>query len=281
MGTKARALLLGLLIIPVAACGADSPASSDLPPPALPDVLRIATTTSTQDSGLLDAILPLLDRDCHVATKVIAVGTGQALRLGADGEVDLLLTHDPEGEAAAVASGAASVRRPLMYNDFVIVGPASDPAGIRGLKDAREAFRRIDAALTPWLSRGDDSGTHRMERRLLSGAGLPAEPAWLRSVGQGMGTTLAMAREAGACTLADRATWASHRVRTELPILVEGDPALRNPYAVLLVNPAKHPGIAADAARRAADWLAGPKGRAAIEAFRKDGRQLFFLLPGP
>jgi tungstate transport system substrate-binding protein len=240
----------------------------------------MATTTSTQDSGLLDALLPALEEACRVKVQVVAVGSGQALRLGTDGEADILLTHDPKGEEEFLASGAGSERRPLMFNDFVIVGPAADPAGVKGGRDAKEALKRIAAARAPWLSRGDDSGTHRKEKRLLADAGVAAGAPWYRETGQGMGATIAMAAESGSYTLADRATWAAHKAAPSLPVLVEGDPALRNPYAVLLVNPAKHPHVKAEAARRAADWLAGPAGRAAITSYRRGGSQLFFLLQG-
>ncbi len=268
-------LLFAALALP--ACGGDAPVS---PPSPAAEILRLATTTSTRDSGLLDAILPALEEDCGVKVHVVAVGSGQALRLGADGEADLLLTHDPAGEAAFLASGSGSERRPLMFNDFLIVGPAADPAGVRGLGDAREALRRIAAAKASWLSRGDDSGTHRRETRLLRDAGVAPGAPWFRETGQGMGATLTMASETGSYTLTDRSTWTVHRGKEALPPLVEGDAALRNPYSVLLVNPARHPDVKAAAARRAADWLTGPPGRRAITGFRRDGQPLFFLLKG-
>ncbi|HEU4394931.1 MAG TPA: substrate-binding domain-containing protein [Planctomycetota bacterium] len=291
-------LAAALLLLVLAGCGAEStppspsaPAAPAAPapvaaPPAAPTApakevvpLRLATTTSTQDSGLLDAILPVLEKECGVKVSVVAVGSGQALRLGTDGEAEFLLTHDPDGEAKFVESGAGSDRRPLMFNDFVIVGPAADPAGVKGLKTTGEALKKIAAAGAPWLSRGDDSGTHRKEKKLLKAAGVATGP-WYRETGQGMGATIGMAAESGAYTLADRGTWAAHKDAARLPVLVEGDPALRNPYAVLLVNPAKHPHVKADAAKRAADWLTGPAGKRAIAEFRRNGQQLFFLLPG-
>jgi tungstate transport system substrate-binding protein len=265
------ALILALSALPACSGGSAAPA---------PEPLKLATTTSTRDSGLLDALLPALERDCAVSVKVIAVGSGQALRLGSDGEADLLLTHDPKGEEEFMASGAGAERRPLMFNDFVIVGPAADPAGVKGLRDPREALRRIAAAKAPWLSRGDDSGTHRKEKRLLADAGVKPEAPWHRETGQGMGATLAMAAESGSYTLADRATWAAHRARESLPVLVEGDEVLRNPYAVLLLNPDRFPHLRAAAARRAADWLTGAAGRRAIAGYRPGGQQLFFLLQG-
>ena len=261
--------LRGLLVLALlaAACGG-RPAAE----------VRLATTTSTRDSGLLDAVLPALEADTGVRVHVLAVGSGQALRVGAEGDADLLLTHDPPGERQLVATGAAVDRRPLMFNDFVLVGPPEDPAGVSGMRDATAAFARLTATGAPFLSRGDDSGTHRKERRLWMAAGRAPEGAWYRETGQGMGATLAMAAETGSYTLADRATWSAHAARASLPVHVEGDPALRNPYAVLLVSPARHPHVAADAARRAADWLTGPAGRRAVAAFRPRGAQLFFLL---
>ena len=273
-------LLLSLLL---AACGGEPSAPAVPAAPSGPAAeivaLRLATTTSTQDSGLLDAILPMLERECGVKVSVVAVGSGQALRLGTDGEADFLLTHDPDGEAKFIESGAGSDRRPLMFNDFVIVGPAADPAGVKGLRTADEALKRIAAAGASWLSRGDDSGTHRKEKKLLKAAGVATGP-WYRETGQGMGATIGMAAESGAYTLADRGTWASHKDGPKLPVLVEGDAALRNPYAVVLVNPAKHKHVKADAAKRAADWLTGPAGMKAISEFRRNGQQLFFLLQG-
>jgi len=239
----------------------------------------MATTTSTRDSGLLDFLLPLAKKDTGVEVKVIAVGTGQALRIGERGDADILLVHDPEGEEELVLAGNGVERRTFMFNDFLIAGPEADPAGIRGLRDPCEALRRISAAKAPWLSRGDDSGTHRKERRLLEEAGVRATPPWYRETGQGMGATLTMADELTAYTLTDRATLAAHRAAARLAVLVEGDPRLRNPYSVILVNPARHPAVKADAARKIEDWLTGPEGRRAVEEFRVGGRQVFFVLP--
>jgi len=266
------AALLAALLLP--SCGRDASA-----PPA-PANLRLATTTSTRDSGLLDSLLPRLEQAENLKVEVLAVGSGQALRIGADGDADLLMTHDPKGEEAFIASGAGIDRRPLMYNDFVLVGPAADPAGVKGGRDAKAALAAIASAGSPFLSRGDDSGTHRKEKRLWAAAGVEPRGAWYRETGQGMGATLAMAAETGSYTLADRSTWSAHAASATLPVLVEGDEVLRNPYSVMLVNPAKHPHVKADAARRAADWITGPEGRKAIEEFRPKGTQLFFLLPG-
>jgi len=278
-----RRTWVSVLLLVLAACGVDAPApevsSASRPARAVETVeIRLATTTSTRDSGLLDALLPQLERDTGVRAQVLAVGSGQALRIGADGDADLLLTHDPNGEQELVASGAVIDRRPLMFNDFVIVGPASDPAGISGMHDAAAALRRLSESHAPFLSRGDDSGTHRKERRLWKAAGVEPSGDWYREAGQGMGATLAMAAESGAYTLADRSTWSAHAAMAQLPVLVEGDPALRNPYAVMRVNPERHPHVKSDAALRAEEWLTGPVGRAAIRDCRPRGTQLFFLL---
>ncbi len=267
-----RPPLLAALLLLAAGCGrAGAPT---------PSAIRLATTTSTRDSGLLDALLPALEKETGIRVSVLAVGSGQALRIGSDGDADLLLCHDPKGEEEFVASGAGIDRRPFLYNDFVVVGPAADPSGVRGAPDARSAFLRISGGAAPFLSRGDDSGTHRKERRLWEAAGVKPSGTWYRETGQGMGATLTMAAETGAYTLADRSTLAAHGEAARLPVAFEGDLALRNPYAVLRVNPARYPHVKADAAKRAADWLTGPAGRRAVEAFRVGGRQVFFLLPG-
>lgn len=254
---------------------AENAGTDDAGPPVL---LRLATTTSTRDSGLLDELLPRIREDTGIQVDVLAVGSGQALRTGADGDADLLLTHAPTGERELVESGAAVARVPLMYNDFLLVGPASDPAGIQGLTDVAEALRRISRTRTPFLSRGDDSGTHRKERALWEAAQLTPEGGWYRETGQGMGATLAMAFETDAVTLVDRATWSNHRTGSTLPPLVQGDERLRNPYALLVIDPTRHPHVQHEAAQKVVDWLTGPTGRAAISGFAPRGEQLFHLL---
>lgn len=272
------ALALPLVLL-LGACGAEPSATDGAPEDAATAAtIRLATTTSTRDSGLLDVLLPAIEADTGVTVELLAVGSGQALRAGADGDVDLLLTHAPDGERELLESGAASARLPLMYNDFVLVGPADDPAGIRGLDDVTAALTRIVESGTPFLSRGDDSGTHRKERKLWAEAGVEPGGAWYRETGQGMGATLAMAAESGAVTMVDRSTWSNHADQDQLPLLVEGDPRLRNPYAVLTLSAERHPHVQHAAAQRVADWLTGPTGRRAIAAFAPKGEQLFFLL---
>jgi tungstate transport system substrate-binding protein len=241
--------------------------------------ITLASTTSTEQSGLFGAIIPAFEKDTGIKVRVIAVGTGQALKLGERGDADARLVHDRAGEDKFVAEGYGIDRRDVMHNDFVIVGPAADPAGIKGLADASEAFRRIAAAHAPFASRGDDSGTHRMELRLWKGVGVDVKAAgtgWYRDLGSGMGPTLNTAAGMGAYTLADRGTWASFKNRQGLTILVEGDARLFNPYGSILVNPDKHPTVKAADARTWHQWLTGVKGQAAIATFRIGDEQLFF-----
>ena len=210
--------------------------------------------------------------------RVVAVGTGQALRLARNGDADLLLVHDKPSEEAFVAEGYGSERFDLMYNDFVVVGPAADPAGIAGTGDAAAALGRIAAAEAPFVSRGDDSGTHRRERALWAAAGLDptgASGTWYREAGQGMGATLNAATMMEAYTLTDRGTWLSMRGRLDLAVLIEGGAGLRNQYGVTLVSPEKHPHVKAALARQFANWLTSPAGQAAIDGFTIDGERLF------
>jgi tungstate transport system substrate-binding protein len=247
-----------------------------------PPFVTLASTTSTNDSGLFEAILPRFERESGIAVRVVAVGTGQAIELGRRGDADVLLVHDRRSEDAFLAEGHALFRRDVMYNDFVIVGPAADPAAIRGLQDAARALAQLAAREAVFVSRGDDSGTHKAELRLWAAAGIDPRSAsgrWYREVGGGMGATLNVANELRGYALADRATWLAYRKREALAVLVEGDPRLRNPYGVLVVDPARHPHAKSALATRFADWLTGPKGRQAIEAFRIGGEPAFFPLP--
>src|SRR6516164_3418374 len=239
--------------------------------------ITLCSTTSTQDSGLFSLILPLFKAASGIDVHVVAVGTGQALAIGARGDADALLVHDRIGEDKFVADGFGIDRRDVMYNDFVIVGPDTDPAHIRGSHDARQALSSIATAKAPFASRGDDSGTNRMELRLWKTAGVaPAGNAWYRDVGQGMGATLNMAAAMGAYTLTDRATWANFKNRQKLQILAEGDPALFNPYGSILVNPAKWSQVKAADARTWHEWLTSAAGLAAIASYRINSEQLFF-----
>lgn len=244
--------------------------------------ITLASTTSTEQSGLFGHILPIFEKATGIEVKVVAVGTGQALAIGAKGDADALLVHDRAGEEKCVADGNGIDRRDVMFNDFVLIGPASDPAGIKGLKDVREALRKIVAAKAPFASRGDDSGTNRMELRLWRASGIEksARGEWYRETGSGMGPTLNIAAGLDAYVLADRATWANFKNRQNLVILSEGDVVLYNPYGSILVNPARHPNVKAEAARRWHDWLTSEPGKAAITSYKIDGEQVFFVLDG-
>lgn len=241
--------------------------------------ITLSSTTSTEDSGLFGHITPLFQAQTGIAVHVVAVGTGQALVIGARGDADALLVHDRPGEDRFIADGNGIDRRDVMYNDFVIVGPNSDTARLAGLQDATEALRRIAASHVAFVSRGDDSGTNRMELRLWTAAALDPKTlgASYRNVGQGMGPTLNAAAALDAYTLTDRATWANFKNRQNLVILAERDPALFNPYGSLLVNPARFPHVKAAEARVWHDWLTTAPGRTAIASFKIAGEQLFFL----
>lgn len=239
--------------------------------------LILATTTSIRDSRLLDALLPPFEQVTGYRLKVIAVGSGQAMELGRRGEADVLIVHDPAGEAAFVQQGYAVARVPLMHNEFVIAGPSADRAGVRGLGDAVEALRRIAGARALFVSRADRSGTHARERELWHRAGITAERAWYRESGQGMSATLQIANELRAYVLTDIGTFLSHRYPLDLEVLVEGDSLLHNSYHVLLPEPRRFPWINAAGAAALRDYLISPSAQAAIAAFGRTefGRSLF------
>jgi tungstate transport system substrate-binding protein len=239
----------------------------------------VQSTTSTQNSGLLDAILPDFTKATGIEVRVVAVGTGQALRNARAGDGDVLLVHAKAAEMAFVAAGWGMRRFDVMYNDFVIVGPAADPAGIAGGTDAVAALRKIADAGAVFASRGDDSGTHKAERSLWDAAGVDVDAAsggWYRETGSGMGATLNTGIGMGAYVMTDRATWIAFGNKGDTRVLVQGDPRLFNQYGVILVNPARYPGVKATEGQAFIDWLTGPEGQAAIGAYRVDGQQLFF-----
>jgi tungstate transport system substrate-binding protein len=257
--------------------------------------IKMSTTTSTEASGLLGVLLPAFERDTGIKVKVLAKGTGAAIRDGIDGNVDVVFVHDTAREEEFVAGGYGTHRYAVMHNDFVIVGPPGDPAGIRGSKDASAALERIAASKASFVSRGDDSGTHAKEQDLWKRAGIPLEtrttgtvrsiyPKKMAerylSIGQGMGKTLMFADEKKGYTLADRGTYIQFKhgkdAKVELDILCEGDPLLFNPYGVIPVNPAKFPHVRHDLAEQFAKWLVSPKGQSVIADYKILGQQAFF-----
>lgn len=249
--------------------------------PASREVI-LATTTSTQDSGLLDVLIPMFESQTGYIVKTIAVGTGQALALGARGEADVLLCHAPAAEMELVKSGAATNRKLVMHNDFIIVGPATDPAGIRGVGSAAEAFAKIAAAQAVFVSRGDDSGTHKKEKEIWTKAGVKPAGRWYQEAGAGMGQTLNIASEKGGYTLTDRATYLALKKRLGLEILVQGDGALLNIYHVMQVNPEKFDKVNGPGAVAFVDFMVAESTQKAIASFgvKEYGEPLFFADAG-
>jgi tungstate transport system substrate-binding protein len=239
----------------------------------------VASTTSTEQSGLFGFLLPRFTAKTGIAVKVVAVGTGQALDIGRRGDADVVFVHDRPAEDKFMAEGFGVRRFDVMYNDFVVVGPLGDPARIAGGKDVIEAFRKIAAAKAPFISRGDRSGTNEAELRYWKDAGIDINAVkgpWYRDIGQGMGPALNMASSANAYVLSDRGTWLSFKNRGYLVILVEGDRRLFNQYGVMLVNPAKHPNVKVTEGQTFVDWLISADGQSTIARYKIDGQQLFF-----
>ena len=244
-----------------------------------PHSITVASTTSTQNSGLFDWLLPQFTEATGIEVQVVAVGTGQAIRIATNGDADVLLVHHEASERKFVADGLGLARHPVMHNDFVLVGPASDAAGIRGMNDVAAALRRIGESESIFVSRGDDSGTHKKELELWATSGFDPRPAsgnWYREAGSGMGATLNTAAAMGGYTLSDRGSWVSFGNKGAIEILVEGDQRLHNPYSAIVVNPERHPHVHVREAQAFVDWLTSTRGQAAIAAFRVDGQQLFF-----
>jgi tungstate transport system substrate-binding protein len=237
--------------------------------------IRLATTTSTYHSGLRDYLLPEFEKDTGYKVDIIAAGTGKALKMGENGDVDLVMTHAPKAEGAFVDKGYGVLPRKLMYNDFVIVGPKADPAEIQDDKNVIEVFKEIANKDATFVSRGDDSGTHKKEMGIWAQTKLEPNFGGYRSVGQGMGPTLNMASEMQGYTMTDRGTWLAYQNRLELTILFQGDTKLFNPYQVILVNPERYPAINYQAAKAFSDWLVNPRGQGLINSFRLNGKQLF------
>ncbi|WP_109107917.1 substrate-binding domain-containing protein [Azospirillum sp. TSO35-2] len=268
MGCAAAAALLGLVqgAAPSGALAADR-------------FITVASTTSTEDSGLFGSILPKFTAKTGIEVRVVAKGTGQAVDLAKRGDADVLFVHHKPSEEKFVAEGFSTERKPVMYNDFVIVGPAADPAGVKGTKDVAAALSKIAGAKAPFVSRGDDSGTHKAELSLWKTASLdPAknDGGWYKAIGQGMGPTLNTAAAMNGYTLTDRGTWLNFKNRGPLTILVEGDKRLFNQYGVMLVNPAKFPHVKAADGQAFVDWLVSNDGQKAIADYTINGEQLFF-----
>jgi tungstate transport system substrate-binding protein len=239
------------------------------------DFITVASTTSTEQSGLFKYLLPEAKKATGIDVHVVAVGTGQALDMGRRGDADVVFVHDPEAEAKFLAEGWGVKRYPVMYNDFVIVGPKSDPARAKG-RDVVAALKKIAAAKAPFASRADKSGTHAAELRYWKMGGIAPRGDWYRETGSGMGPTLNTASGMDAYALADRGTWLSFKNRGNLVILVEGDEKLFNQYGVMLVNPAKHPHVKKEPGQKFIDWVISPAGQATIANYRIEGQQLFF-----
>lgn len=290
-----KALALGFFLTLLVTAGV-APSTS-----CAAETIKMSTTTSTRDSGLLDYLLPLFTKDTGITVQVIAKGTGAAIRDGVDGNVDVIFVHDPEREIKFVADGWGTKRYEVMHNDFVVVGPPKDPAGIKGQKDVIAALKTIAQKKVPFVSRGDDSGTHAKELDLWKKTGLPMakmeqkvvsggkektvsfeapQGSWYLSIGQGMGKTLFMAEEKGGYALADRGTFIQQKYGkkppTTLEIIVEGDKGLFNPYGIIPVNPAKHPHAKVKPATTFSEWLVSKQGQQLIARYKLEGKQLFY-----
>ena len=244
----------------------------------------VASTTSTQDSGLFDYLLPLYKQKTGVTVKVVAQGTGQALDTGRRGDADVVFVHAKSAELKFLAEGQGVQRYPVMYNDFVLIGPKSDPAGIKGMKDVAKAMQTIKAKQAPFISRGDRSGTHIAELKLWKDAGIDIEKdlasknlgPWYKAIGQGMGAALNTAGASNAYVLSDRGTWIHFKNKGDLAILVEGDKRMFNQYGVMLVNPAKHPNVKKELGQQFIDYLISPEGQKDIANYKINGEQLFY-----
>ena len=238
-------------------------------------ILRLATTTSTDNSGLLKYLLPAFEKSSGYQVHVIAVGTGKALRMGQDGDADVLLVHAPPAEEKFMDSDYGVNRRYVMYNDFIIVGPKSDPAGVHGMKDARAALGKIAGTQSIFVSRGDDSGTNKKEKELWKEAGIDPHGGWYRAAGQGMGKVLQMTDELQGYTLVDRGTWLAMQNKVGLQIAVQGDKELFNPYHIMAVNPARYPDVNYAGAMALISWITSVDGQHRIAQFRVGGQELF------
>ncbi|SLN57399.1 substrate-binding domain-containing protein [Oceanibacterium hippocampi] len=275
-----RRIVSGLqeLFLPLIAVGAIGLASL-APAQAGERFITLASTTSTDNSGLFAYLLPIFEAKTGIAVRVVAVGTGQAIRIAQNGDADVILVHHKPSEEKLVADGHGIKRYDVMYNDFIVVGPADDPAGLATAANAADAFRRIGESAIPFTSRGDDSGTNKAEKALWKASGIDPAAAsgdWYRELGAGMGATLNAAVAMDAYALSDRGTWLGFANKGSHRIVYEGDKALFNQYGVIVIDPKKHPHVKVADAQTFADWLIDPEGQAAIAAFRLHGEQAFF-----
>ncbi len=264
-----RRLALVQMAVAAFICGANGPAQAQA------ESIVISSTTSTEQSGLFGHLMPAFTQATGIATKVVALGTGQALDMARRGDADVVFVHDQVAEEKFVAEGFGLQRLPVMYNDFVLIGPKADPAATKG-SDIVDALKKLAAGNTAFVSRGDKSGTHAAELRFWKLAGLEAKGGGYRECGCGMGPALNIAASTGAYVLADRGTWLNFKNRADLAVLVEGDKRLFNQYGVMVVNPAKHPHVKQAAAQKFADWVTSSAGQAAIASYKIGGEQLFF-----
>jgi tungstate transport system substrate-binding protein len=264
----------GIIALAAAALLASATAAS-----AQDKSIVVASTTSTQDSGLFEYLLPIFKQKTGITVKVVAQGTGQALDTARRGDADVVFVHAKSQEEKFLAEGHGVKRHPVMYNDFVVIGPKSDPAGIKGMKDVAKALQTIKSKQAAFISRGDRSGTHSAELKLWKDAGIDIDKdkgAWYKSIGQGMGAALNTAGASNAYVLSDRGTWIHFKNKGDLVVLVEGDKRLFNQYGVMLVNPAKHPNVKKELGQTFVDWVISPEGQKAIAAYKINGQQLFF-----
>ena len=263
--------LLTTLLLSTALLGT---AQAATPTPESP-TLKMATTTSTDNSGLLKAILPSFQEASGYEVQVIAVGTGKALKMGMDGDVDVVLVHARAAEDKFVAEGYGDKRYDVMYNDFVLVGPEDDPAGVKTVKTAAEALKKMAEAEANFVSRGDDSGTHKKEQQLWAVAEVTPEGKWYREAGQGMGKVLQMAGELGGYTMADRGTWLAYESKSPLKVVLEGDEVMFNPYGIIAVSPKRYPDINNQGAQALIDWIVSDAGQKMIADFKINDKTLF------
>ena len=269
MNPLRRVLLAGIAVLSLAS----------LPIHAEDKFIVVSSTTSTEQSGLFAHLLPVFEKKTGIKVRVVALGTGQALDMARRGDADVVFVHDQAAEEKFVAEGYGVERQEVMYNDFVLVGPKADPARIAGGKDILEGLKKIEAAKSPFVSRGDKSGTHAAELRYWKAAGIDLDKAkgpWYQDSGSGMGPALNIASSTNAYILADRGTWLSFKNRGDLTIVVEGDRRLFNQYGVMLVNPAKHPHVKKELGQQFVDWVVSPEGQRAIADYQIGGQQLFF-----